>query len=295
MSCAQSVVMGEKVYVGGGDTEKWDDKFQFFQYNTIKDEWSCLPPHHVLFFAMAQFTGKLITVGGGIPGSGATGKVYCFEEESQEWVEFLKPMPMARFGLSVATTQSAIIASGGATGFKDGKPVPCATVEVYRSETSQWYTADPLPSPYYFMSSVTIADTCYLLGESDADNKAIATVLYASLTSLIQKATSSTRHSASHTSVWKTLPNTPRKRSTAASLSGNLLAVGGHHTKTVFPAINIFLPLTNSWVRIVTGDLPQPQYSCTAVQLSSNTMIVIGGEGKQKKLTKTVFIGTVTV
>jgi len=82
--------------------------------------------------------------------------------------------------------------------------------------------------------------------------------------------------------------------SAAASLSGNLLAVGGHDNTTSFQAINIFLPLTNSWVRITTGDLPQPRNMCTAVQLSSNTMMVIGGYDNQNKRTKTVFIGTVT-
>jgi len=145
------------------------------------------------------------------------------------------------------------------------------------------------------MSSITIADTCYLLGGGDADIKTKSTVLYASLTSLIQKATSPTHQSPNHTSVWKTLPDTPLKASAASSLSGNLLAVGGHNTKTVFPAINIFFPLTNSWVRITTGDLPQPRHACTAVQLSSNTMIVISGKDNQEKSTKTVFIGTVTV
>ena len=295
MRCAQAVVMGKKVYVGAGDTDKVEDMIHVFQYTTTRDEWSRLPPHTVSLFAMAQFTGKLITVGGVIPNSDITGKVYCFKEESQEWVEFLKPMTTARYCLSVATTQSTIIASGGVTSFRDGKRVVCATVEVYSNETSQWYTADPLPAPYFWMSSVTIADTCYLLGGRDADNMRITTVLYASLTSLIQKATSPTHQSASRTSVWKTLPDIPLNVSTAASLSGNLLAVGGHDTKTVFPVINVFFPLTNSWVRFMTGDLPQPRLCCTAVQLSSNTMIVIGGLNNQKKPTKTVFIGTVTV
>ena len=136
MESAQAVVMGEKVYVGGGDTGKPDDIFHVFQYITSHDEWSRLPPHTVCWFAMAQFTGKLITVGGVIPDSGATGKIYHFKEESQEWVEFLKPMTTARYFLSVATTQSAIIASGGDIGLRNGKPVPCATVEVYCSETS---------------------------------------------------------------------------------------------------------------------------------------------------------------
>jgi len=292
MYSAQAVVMGEKVYVGGGLT---DEKCYVFQYNTSRDDWSLLPPLTVYYFAMAQFTAHLITVGGGIEGSGFTGKVYRFKEESQEWEEFLQPMPTARAFLSVATTHSAIIASGGTTGFRDVKPVIWATVEVYCSETSQWYAADSLPAPYYGMSSITIADTCYLLGGGDAIDNATDTVLYASLTSLIQKATSPTHQSASHTSVWKTLSDTPLKLCAAASLSGNLLAVGGHDTITTFPVINIFFPLINSWVRVTNGDLPQPRDLCTAVQLSSNVLIVIGGRDNQKNNTKTVFTGSVTV
>jgi len=295
MRAAQAVVMGEKVYVGGGDTEKSDEKFHVFQYSTFRNEWSRLPPHNACLVAMTQFAGNLITVGGVTQVGTSTGKVYHFKEESQEWEEFLKPMPTARFFLSVATTQSAIIASGGTTGIRDRKAVVCATVEVYSTEASQWYTADSLPAPYAYLTSITIADTCYLLGGCDLNCKHVATVLYASLTSLIQKATSPTHQSASHTSVWKTLPDTPLMRSAAASLSGNLLAVGGHDTKTSFPAINVFFPLTNSWVRIMTGDLPQPRALCTAVQLSSNTVMVIGGNDTQKKKTKTVFIGTITV
>jgi len=214
-------------------------------------------------------------------------------------------------------TVSEQVAILGNASTRKGKFVPCATVEVYCSETSQWYTADPLPTPYYSLSFVTIADTCYLLGGielgRDASNYA-TTVLYASLTSLVQKATSPTHQSASHTSVWKTLPNIPTIGSAAASLSGNLLAVGGNYvinsmavpavrvsdmqagfTLPVVPAVHVFLRLTNSWVRVTDGDLPEPRYMCTAVQLSSNTTIVIGGMDNQDKLTKTVFMGTVTV
>jgi len=265
---------------------------------------------------MAQFTGSLITVGGegAVGGVDITGKVYCFKEESQEWEAFLKHMPTARFYLSAATTQSTIIASGRATDVRDGKNVPCTTVEMYSRETSQWYTADPLPAPYYWMSSVTIANTCYLLGRVNANNNHVATVLYASLTSLVQKATSPTHQSASRTSVWKTLPDTPLKACAAASLSGHLITVGGWKGKIstaalavrlvamqvgvslpVFPRLYTFLPFTNSWVKTMNWDLPQPRNGCSAVQLSSNTMIVIGGRDRHTNLTKTVFKATVTI
>ena len=298
MARPQVVSIGEKVYIGGrlaGDDK--DDIFQVFQYDPSRDEWSRLPPCQVVFFAMAHFAGNLITVGGGIVGGGGiTGKVYRFRKEFQKWEEFLKPMPTGRAQLSVATTQSAIVASGGATGVRDdSKAVPCATVEVYSSETSQWYTADPLPVPCRFMTAVTIADTWYQLGGGDSGSKDIPTVLYAPLTTLIQKATSPTDQSASHMSVWKTLPDTPLLVSTAASLSGNLLAVGGYNDKNpASPAVYVFFPLTNSWVRVTTGDLPEPRWGCTAVQLSSNQLLVVGGVNDQGKSTKTVFLGSIT-
>ena len=299
MARPQVVVMGEKVYIGGGDTERGEDCKQVFQYDPSRNEWSRLPLHQVFYFAMVQFKGNLITVGGVLTYSNSiTGKVYYFKEQSQRWEEFLKPMSTARYSLSVATTQSAIVASGGATGVRDdGIPVTCATVEVYSSETSQWYTADPLPEPCGAMTSVTIADTWYQLGGGGGTgDKSLTTVLCAPLTALIQKATSPTHQSASHMSVWKTLPDTPMKRSTAASLSGNLLAVGGYNVSTPSsPALYAFLPLTNSWVRVTTGELPEPRHFCTAVQLSSDRLLVVGGKNDQNKHTKTVFLGSITI
>ena len=292
MEKPQAVVMGEKVYVGGGLTESFDNYNQVFQYDPLRNEWSRLAPHYVLAFAMAQFMGKLITVGGLIQDSVATSnKVHCFNEPSQKWEEFLTPMPTARAGLSVATTQYAIVASGGIISSKD---MTCATVEVYSSETSQWYTADPLPVLCRDMTSVTIADTWYQLG-GYGDDKPTPTVLYAPLTDLIQKAILSTHthQSACPKTVWKTLPDTPLKESAAASVNGNLLTVGARKKETgTSPAVYIFLPLTNSWVSVTTGDLPEPRFACTAVQLSSNQLLVVGGRDNQNKCTKTVFLGS---
>ena len=296
MDNAQAVVMGEKVYMGGGDTENDKDCNQVFQYDPFSNEWSRLPSCPVAYFAMAQLIGHLITVGGWIPGDRYTGKVYRFIEESQKWEEFLKPMPTARYWPTVATTQSAIVASGGFTGVRGGKPVPCDTVEVYSSETSQWHTADPLPVPWGAITSVTIADTWYQLGGSGTDGEDLTTVLCAPLTALIQKATSPTHQSASPMSVWKTLTDTPLRTSAAASPSGSLLAVGGYNLITPSSsAVYVFFPLTNSWVRATAGDLPEPCYACTVVQLSSNQVLVVGGFNDQDKLTKTVFLGSITI
>ena len=54
-------------------------------------------------------------------------------------------------------------------------------------------------------------------------------------------------------------------------------------------------PFNNAWVRITTGALLEPRGCCTAVQLSSNTVMVIGGAYGVSNTTDSVFIGAITV
>ena len=54
MDKPQAVVMGEKIYVGGGTTENVEDRYQVFQYDPSRDEWSSLPLHQVRFFDNKQ-------------------------------------------------------------------------------------------------------------------------------------------------------------------------------------------------------------------------------------------------
>ena len=285
-------MVGGRLYVGGGYTDSRDDRFLVFQYTPERNEWAALPPHTVRWFGMGQFQGDLITVGGEDKEYSFTGKVYRFNKQSHKWEEFLKPMPTARVFLSLITTQSAIVACGGFT----SRTIFCSTVEVYTTSTSQWSTTHPLPMACGAMTSVTIADTCYLLGGNDGQNKPIKTVLYASISSLVQKARSQQAASSSHPdSVWKTLPDTPLLVSAAASLGGCLLAVGGRNDQgETLSAVHIFIPLTNSWVRVNSGDLPEPCYFCTAAQLPDNKLIVIKGRDSEPKITNTVFMGSIT-
>ena len=211
-----------------------------------------------------------------------TDKVYRYKPESQEWEEFLQPMPTARDFLTVISTQSALIACGGCTENRTDKP-PCSTVEVYTVETSQWHTSDPLPVPVYMISSTTINNTAYLLGglTMDPNIQPSQAVMYASIDSLIQIAISQSQQSAgpdSTSSAWKTLRDTPRNESAAASLGGTLLAVGGRNDDNeALPAVHLHCSTTNTWIRVESGDLPQPQYGCAAVELPGNRLLVIGG------------------
>ena len=273
-----AVVVGERVCVGGGDTDSEEENFLVCQYDPASDEWTTLPTCPVCNFGLGQLSGELLTVGGAIQGT-PTGKVYRYKPESQEWEEFLQPMPTARVLHTVISAPSALIACGGLGVTWE----PVSTVEVYTTETSQWHTTDPLPFPCYMMSSATINNTAYLLGGLTIDSSVQPTqaVMYASIDSLIQIATSHSQQSAgpdSTSSAWKTLRDTPLERSAAASLGGTLLAVGGRDDDSeALPAVHLHCSTTSTWIRVESGDLPQPQYGCTAVELPGNRLLVIGG------------------
>ena len=290
----QAVVIGEKVYTGGGIIDPKEEVEVVLMYDLIKDEWSRLPNHCVGRFALCQFKGNLITVGGGRVGRRVTNKVYRYNEESQKWEEFLTPMPTARLCLSAMTTAAALIACGGRIITGNKEAVPVATVEVYSSPTLQWYTADPLPQPCWGMTSVTIGSNVFLLGGA-ADKQPITSPFHTDIATLIERAVSPIQHPTT-TSVWKTLPDTPLKLSTTVTLSASLLAVGGtDDNDTAQLAVHVFTTFTNKWVRIQSGDLPAARYVATAVQLPNNRVMVVGGRDKDRNETSTNFIGSLAI
>ena len=283
------------MYVGGGDTDSRDDCYLVCQYNPASDEWTTLPPCPVRRFGLGQLSGELLTVGG-LARDSITKKVYHYKPESQQWEEFLQPMPTARYFPTVISAQLTLTACGGSTRTRG---VPCTAVEVYTTETSQWHTTDPLPVPCVVMSSATINNTAYLLGGVTTDNKPTETVPYAPVASLIQRATSRPQQSASvarpdsTSSAWKTLRDTPLVRSAAASLGGMLLAVGGNDDqRDTLSAVHVYSPATSTWIRVQSGDLSEPRYYCTAVELAGNRLLVVGGRDQDNKRMNTVFLGS---
>ena len=277
---SQAVVMGERVYVGGD--------YKVFQYDWRRDTWSTLPDCPVKWFGMAQFLGKLITVGGRDRQRSVTGKVCQFNGQRRE--EFLPPMITARSSLTVVTKTSsspkppAIVACGGYGAH--GQRVD--TVEVYSHASSQWHTAKPLPIPCYAITSVTIDDTCYLLGGFDSTRSGTKCCFSVSLNSLIDNATSP--HSQLDDPIWMSVSDTPLTWSSAASLRGSLIAIGGDDTitDTTSSALHV-LTSDGSWERVRGGDLPEPRLRSVAVCLPSGELLVAGGYG-DSELKKTVFI-----
>ena len=280
MSEAQTVVIGDRVYCGGGDADDDDAEYRVFCYSPSEDSWNTLPDCDVCYFGLGQVRGKLVTVGGVRKSDGAvTNEVYEFDEVTQSWKQSIPPIPTARWSPAVLSHHSSLTVAGGCTG-----PTRTSVVEVFREETSQWHTTEPLPFRWRDASSVLINNRWYLLGgradEEYYSNRAMCAHIDLLLLKALPHDQVSTDRDVPNTSAWEVLPYTPHYRSAVATFGASVLAVGG--TTNAYPldaeaAVHVYSPCTNEWFHI--SDLPAPRVMVATAMLSPTELLVIGGWG----------------
>ena len=286
LSSAKTALINGKVYCGGGVADG-DNRYIVYRYDLSQDNWTTLPPLPVRYFGLGQLNGKLVAVGGIKKSNNQrTDEVYTYDERSNEWKHTIPPMPTARDNPGVLSLESAILVAGG-----DTVSGVCASVEIFKLNTSRWYVTERLPTPCCELSLVTIGNTCYILGGFNYPTY-VTQALHASIDDLLSYAIPDDdfHMPLQQGSVWKYLPNTPLYEPAAAELAGNLLAIGGKETdkgSTDMKEVFVFSTSSNSWVYV--GDLPAPRSCIAIVQLSPVELLVIGGwcDGS----TNTVFKG----
>ena len=299
----QVVVSGQKLYAGGGVTGDLD-MFTILEYDLLTDNWKLHSQSKVVLYGLSYFQGQLITVGGcNIDRISAS--VSSYEQQNKKWEERLPPMPTARSTPIVVSTDTAIIVCGGAVLDDCVQPVPSKVVEIYNSETSQWYGSSQLLHPYAAAPSVVIGDHCFLVGEAteiDGSRK----VTYANIKDLVSlrsqredPAQTASNSSSSELQVWKELPECPLIGSAAVCINGALLTLGGDdNTKedaTTVNHVHTFVPQTNSWIELKYGALPEALSGSTAAQLVDNRVVIVGGSGPDDENSVAMFIGTVHI
>lgn len=313
MVFAQAVAIGETVYFGSGTSTigeaPTDCPYKIFRYESAQNKWTPIRECPVVGFGMADFMGRLTLVGGAYGSLGdsssspyaLTNEIHTLEENG-EWKKLIPPMPTARL-LPTAFSHGPSLVSCGGIVLDASHDVCVRTVEVFSSENSQWYKASPLPLACIGMTSTIIRDHCYLLGgftdtEFDHPTKLVFT---ASLSMLVRDAQTRQRllnggigSSPSH--IWESFPEAPRYASTAASLGGCLLALGGSDERLEHKsrAVHVYSPLTDSWIRI--EDIPVECFACAVARLPAGDIVLIGGMGHDEEdALKTVYRGRIYV
>ena len=213
---------------------------------------------------------QLVLVGGvDVQTNKNTNKLAVWNEESRKWTHPLPPMITACYASSVTSHNNRwLVVMAG-----DGDGTELSRVEILdTTESGQWYRAAPLPQTYNEVSIVTIGNTCYLLGGYSGE-RASKKVFCVNLDDLISQALSQPAGASAPPtpSPWMTLTDTPTAFSTAFSLNGSLLSVGGLWGST---AIYHYQPTSKNWIK--AGELPAGRSRCACTVLPSGEVFVAG-------------------
>ena len=285
---AQAVVMGESVYVGGGEDNV------VYEYCWRRDIWNTLPRCPVVKFGLTQYRGRL-TIVGGLDGKGATARIYHFSSSSQQWQESIPSMPTARHSATVVShpvsspkpPAIAVCGGQGDGGVFSGRVLK--TVEVFCHSTSQWYAAKPMPIPLFAMTTATVGDITYFLGGMNSTfSFNPSACFFVHFDSLIDEVTLS--YPPHEGSQWKKVKKTPHEKPCGVSLRGSVVAIGGTNWD-ILTAVYL-LASSGSWERVMGGDLPEGRFMSTATCLPSGELMVVGGSNGNEA-TRTLFIATV--
>ena len=267
----QVVLFEGKVYIGGGDASSDRAMHTVMVYDPQQDSFDTLPPYTCKCFSMAIVNNQLVLVGGydvHITGK-VTNKLGVWNEESRKWTHPLPSMTTACYSPSVTSHNNRWLVVMAGVGDK----TYLSRIEIlHTTESGQWYHAAPLPRPCYGVSTVTIGNMCYLVG-GISGGRASKKVFCVNLDDLISQALSQHRGAPPTPSPWMTLTDTPESWSTAFSLNGSLLSVGGGHGGS--KAIYHYQPSSKSWIK--AREVPARRSRCACTILPSGEVFVAGG------------------
>ena len=113
MMDAQSLLMGQNLIVGGGETDcgRTADA-TIYLYDINRDHWDIHSKAPTYWSTLTTYHSNLVMVGGREVGSGSvTNSVFVFE--NGEWCPSMPAMSVARYGASAVSKDEHLIVAGG--------------------------------------------------------------------------------------------------------------------------------------------------------------------------------------
>ena len=219
-----------------------------------------LPSCPYRYSALAIIDSELTTVGGW-DGAGRANKLFTLQQG--KWVEVYPPMNTARSRPAVVSTSDGdyLIAIGG-----HGSDDWTATVELFQVKSRRWYKLTDLPQPLRDPSATICGDQLHVIGVDDNGYSCS-----------LQSLPSNDRPITSPLTLsWKPLPPLPVEDSTAATLCGQLVLIGGRQGSWT-SVDSIHQLVEGQWVEI--GSMTSGRLQCLAVSLSPDRILIVGGYG----------------
>ena len=232
-----------------------------YSYQWSTEKWEELPPCPYKNSGLVIINGQLTAVGG-YDGS------YCrtnnlFTLRQRQWIEECPPMNTARSTTTVVSSSDGecIIVIGGYGGGDW-----TATVELFQVSSRRWHQLKDLPQPLPDPSATICGNQLHVIG-GDGNGYSC------SLQALLSSDRPITSQSIPHLISWTSLPHLPVIRSTAATLSGQLIIIGGQQGLSEVKTIHQLLD--GQWVEI--GSMSCDRLLCLVVSPSPDKMMIVGG------------------
>ena len=236
-----------------------------YQWSTAK--WDQLSPSPYINSGLVIIDGEVTTVGG------YDGSRYCninklFTLRRGQWVEHYPPMNTVRSSPAVVSTSdgNCIFAIGGCGDWN------ATTIELFHTGTRNWYGLVYLPPPLPQPSATICGNQLYVIGSFN-DGYSY------SLQHLPSSDQPITSQSISCNVEWTQLPGLPVTNTTAATLSGQLVLVGGKEPNSmdwkISRANSIHQLIDGQWVKI--GSMSSSREKCLVVTPSPDKMMIVGG------------------
>ena len=256
MRDAQAVVLGDKVYIGGGDTPTGPSS-DLLIYDFKKDSCDIINAP-TQSYSLAVYCSQLVLVGGVVWSyNTVTNKIWVLDKEYQWDLSLIPAMPTERFGTSAVSVGYHLIVAGGDKGGIIGSRLD--VVEVY--DGHKWRTVQSLPRPCSRMKSAVDEGFWYLAGGVDQGRK----VFYASFENLTAPENAGLK-------VWESLPEAPFEGSSPVIFGMELATVGGRFKS----AIHAYSNHTRSWVPV--GNLPVAHGFFCSIVLPNRELMMVGGK-----------------
>ena len=230
-----------------------------YQYEYSTEKWSDLSPCPYRNSGLAIIDSELTTVGGGDDRFRCTNKLFTLRQRN--WVEKYPPMNTACYRPAVVSTSDGdyLIVIGGYDGHWT------VVVELFQVKNRRWHKLTDLPQPLPNPSATICGDQLNVIGR-DGNGYSCS----------LQALPSSDRPITSPLTLsWKPLPRLPVTDSTAATLCGQIVIIGGEHDWS--PVNSIHQLVDGEWVRI--GSMASNRWNCLVASPSPDRILIVGGYG----------------
>ncbi len=107
MSSVQGVILGNRLYLGGGIS--FGNEATIYTCGLAVDTWSTIPTP-TKHFALVKYQSQLVLAGGTAP---TTNNLWTMGMDTQTWNKPFPPMPTPRYGAVAISTENVLIVAGG--------------------------------------------------------------------------------------------------------------------------------------------------------------------------------------